>query len=224
MIRVELRRSYECDKEDICHASRQCDEWWLRYAVLYQCWCTQYQTSVSRRLSSMPTNSSDTLLGFPTELLIRIFTYLQIADLLSAQHTCRRFYDVISDSASLHYFLYTEVNLLKDHLPPDFSLKDRDALLKHHETAWDNLELNMFTRFVTSEESHAHRYILQDGYLIFEAVTNTTWAQYGYIDLYSISAIPDAEAHWTHVPVADIGPLSGVVFAVDHSLAVAIRF
>ena len=172
----------------------------------------------------MSTNSSDTLPGFPTELLIRIFTHLQIADLLSAQHTCRRFYDVISDSASLQYFLHTEVNLLEDLLPADFSLKDRVALLKHHETAWNNVELHMFIRFAAGEESHAHRYILQDGYLIYEAVTNTARPRYGYIDLYSISALPNAEVRWTHIPLANIGLLSGVVFAVDRNLVVAIRF
>ena len=172
----------------------------------------------------MSTNTSSTLPGFPTELLIRIFTHLQVADLLSVQHTCRRFYDVISDSASLQYFLRTEVNLLEDLLPPDFSLKDRVALLKHHETAWNNVELDMFIRFACGEEYHAHRYILQNGYLIYEAVTNTARVRYGYIDLYSISAVPNVEVRWTHIPLADIGPLSGIVFAVDHNLAVAIRF
>ncbi|KAF8268715.1 hypothetical protein EI94DRAFT_1120864 [Lactarius quietus] len=177
------------------------------------------------RLSSMSTNSSDTqvdtLLGFPTELLIRIFAYLQVTELVSVQHTCRRFYDVISDSNSLQYFLHTEANHLEDFLPPDFSLSDRVALLKHHETAWNNLELNTLTKFVTSKESHAHHYLLQDGYLIYKAVSI---AQYGYVDLYSSSALPHAEVCWTHIPfLADLGPLSDIVFAVDHNLAVAVR-
>ena len=80
----------------------------------------------------MSTNSSDALPGFPTELLLRIFSFLQVTDLLSVQHSCCRFYDVISDSASLQYFLHTEVNLFEDLLPPNFSLEDRVALLKHH--------------------------------------------------------------------------------------------
>ena len=89
-------------------------------------------TLVSLRLSSMSTNSSDTtLLQFPTEILIRIFAHLQVADLLSVQHTCRRFYDVIFDSVSLQYFLHTEVNLLEDLSPPDFSLNERVALHRY---------------------------------------------------------------------------------------------
>ena len=176
----------------------------------------------------MSTNSSNTLprAGLPTELLIRIFAHLQVADLLSVQHTCRRFCDVISGSASLQYFLHTEINILEDLLPPDFSLHDRVALLKHHETAWNNLQLNMFTRFVTSEESLAYCYILQDGYLIYKAVANTTpSAPYGYIDLYSSSARPNAEARWAHISLAASNrPLSEIVFAVDHDLVVAIRF
>ena len=62
----------------------------------------------------MSTNSSHTFSGFPTELLIRIFAYLQVADLLSVQRSCCRFYDVISDSASLQYILHTEINLLEE--------------------------------------------------------------------------------------------------------------
>ncbi|KAI9453029.1 hypothetical protein BJY52DRAFT_1400384 [Lactarius psammicola] len=159
----------------------------------------------------MSTNSSDALSGLPTELLIRIFSRLQVVDLLSVQHTCRRFCDVVSASASLQYFLRTEINLLEDLLPPDISLHDRVALLKHHETAWNNLQLNMFTRFVTSEESLAYSYILQDGYLIYKAVTNRT--RYGYIDLYSRSALPNAEAGWAHISLASIRPISDIVFA-----------
>ena len=182
----------------------------------------------------MSTNSSDTLLQFPTEILIRIFARLQVADLLSVQHTCRRFYYVIFDSVSLQYFLHTEVNLLEDLSPPDFSLDERVTLLKRHETAWNNLEFNNSARFLTNRESHSHRYILQDGYLIYEAVgASVDTARYGYIDLYSSPALPDtgepwAEGPWTHIPLVniarDIGPLSSIVFAVDHDLAVAIRY
>ncbi|KAH9161558.1 hypothetical protein EDB89DRAFT_715527 [Lactarius sanguifluus] len=171
---------------------------------------------------SMSTNPSGTLTGLPTELLIRIFSQLQVEDLLSVQHTCRRFCDVISGSASLQHFLHTEINLLEDLLPSDFSLRDRVALLKHHETSWDSLQLNEFTRFLTCEESHARCYILQDGYLIYKAVTNT--AQYGYLDLYSGSAQPNAELRWAHIPLATSRPLSDIVFAVDHNLVVAIRY
>ncbi|KAI9453030.1 hypothetical protein BJY52DRAFT_870083 [Lactarius psammicola] len=168
----------------------------------------------------MSTNASETLPGLPAELLIRIFSLLQVADLLSVQHTCRRFCDVVSASASLQYFLRTEINLLEDILPPDISLHDRVALLKNHETAWNNLRLNEFTRFVTSEASQT-RYILQDGYLIYKSVANT--ARYGYIDLHSSPALPNAEACWAHISLAAFRPLSDIVFAVDHNLAVVIR-
>jgi hypothetical protein len=138
-----------------------------------------------------------------------------------------RFYDIISDSASLQYFLHTEINLLEDLSPPDFSLEDRVALLKHHETAWNNLELNLSARFVpvTSEWSHSHCYLLQDGFLIYKAVYT---AHYEYMDLYS-SSLPNALGPWTAhspttIPLAALRPLSDIVFAVDHNLAVAIRF
>ncbi|KAI9444498.1 hypothetical protein H4582DRAFT_821559 [Lactarius indigo] len=84
----------------------------------------------------------------------------------------------------------------------------------------------MFARFTTSsKESRARRYILQDGYLIYEMVTNTLadTAQYGYIDLYSSSAHPNVKADWAHISLAVHLPLSDIVFAVDHDLVVAIR-
>ena len=170
----------------------------------------------------MSTNSSYPL-DFPTELIIRVFTYLQVADLLSVQHSCRRFYDIISDSASLQYILHTEINLLEDVLTPDFSLNDRVAVLKHHEAAWNNLELNMSAQFLTSEDHkcHSHCYLLQDGFLIYKAAST---AQYGYLDLYSSSALLDAKAPWTQIALSALRPLSDIVFAVDHNLAVAIRF
>ncbi|KAH9041299.1 hypothetical protein EDB85DRAFT_1470183 [Lactarius pseudohatsudake] len=173
---------------------------------------------MSLRPSSMSANSSGTLTGLPTELLIRIFAHLPLEDLLSVQHTCRRFCDVISGSASLQYFLRTEINLLEDHQAPNLSLHDRVALLKHHETAWNNLQLNEFTRFST--EASKARYILQDGYLIYNAVTNPS--RYGYIDLYSSPAQPNAEAPWTHISLAALRPLTDIVFAVEHNLVVTI--
>ena len=180
--------------------------------------------SVITTFPSMSTNSSNTLPRFPTELLIRIFTYLQVSDLLSVQHSCRRFYDVISDSASFQYFLHTEINLLEDLLPPDFSLKDRVAILKHHDNAWNNLDLNMFSRFVTREDSHSRCYVLQDGYLIYRAVTNARTAKYGYTDLHSSSAVPNVEAPWTHISLQAARPFSDIVFAADLNLVVAVRF
>lgn len=174
----------------------------------------------------MSTNSFYPLLVLPTELLIRIFTHLQVADLLSVQHTCRRFHDVVSDSAFLQYILHTEINHLEALLPLDVSLHDRVALLKRHETAWKNLELNVLIQFLTSEGLRAHCYILQDGYLIYKAVilaSITDTPRYGYMDLYSISDQPDAELRWEQISLAALRPLADIIFAVDHDLVVAIR-
>lgn len=170
-------------------------------------------------------NSVDTLSGLPTEVIIQIFAHLQVADLFSVQRTCRRFYDVITNSSFLQYILHTKINLLEDLLPPDVSLYDRIALLKRHEAAWKNIDLNMFTQFVTSGETPPHCYILQGGYLIYKAVfLAADTARYGYMDLYSISDRLNTEARWKHISLAAIRPLSDIVFAVDHNLAVAIRF
>ena len=177
----------------------------------------------------MSTNSSYPVSGpeLPTELLIRVFAYLQVADLLSVQNACRRFHKVVSDSSSLQYILHTEINHLEAMLPSDVPLNERIALLQHHETAWKNLELNALIQFVASDGLRAHSYILQDGYLIYKAVivaAITQTPRYGYIDLYSISDLPNAEIRWTQISLGAIPPLSDVIFAVDQDLVVALRF
>ena len=162
----------------------------------------------------------------PTEVLVHIFALLQVADLFAVQQTCHRFYDIISDSVLLQYTLYTKIKLLEDLLPPgvDVSFQERIALLKHHEAAWNNLDFKTFTLGVR-DDINTHCYILQDGYLIYNALTALAAdiARYDYMDLYSISDVPNA-ALWTRISLAAIHPLADIVFAVDHNLAVAIRF
>ena len=138
------------------------------------------------------TSSSHTLSRLPTELLIRICSHLQVADLLSVQHSCRRFYNVISDSVFLQYILHTQINHLEAFLPLDVPLNDRVALLKRHKTAWKNLELNVFMQFKAGDRHRCSGYILQDGYLIYKpatlaAITHTPY--YNYIDLRTPSHI-----------------------------------
>ena len=175
------------------------------------------------------TSFSDTLSGLPTELLIRICSHLQVADLLSVQHSCRRFYDVISDSTFLQYIMHTEINHLEALLPLDVPLNDCVALLKRHETAWKNLELNVFMQFKTSDRHRCSGYILQDGYLISKPATlaaTTHTPYYNYIDLHSLSNHPIAErrCQWKQISLAAIRPLSDIIFSVDQDLAVVIRF
>ncbi len=160
----------------------------------------------------------------PTELLLRVFSLLQVTDLLSVQHTCRRFHDVVSDSASLQYFLRTKVNLLEDFMPPHVSLCDRLAILKRHEAAWNNLQLSPPSRFVTNEGPHDRYYILQDGHLIYKAVTDIGSARFGFIDLNSSSFLPKVEANWTHISLAGFCAHWDMVFSVDQNLLVVSRF
>ena len=173
------------------------------------------------------TSSSHTLSRLPTELLIRICSHLQVADLLSVQHSCRRFYNVISDSVFLQYILHTQINHLEAFLPLDVPLNDRVALLKRHKTAWKNLELNVFMQFKAGDRHRCSGYILQDGYLIYKpatlaAITHTPY--YNYIDLHSLSNQPNAERRWKQILLVAIRPLSDIIFAVDQDLVVVIRF
>ena len=218
-----LRRSYGRHEVGRWHDSHQ----YSVVASIHSSISGPVASVLSLPLSSMSPNSSYPIPELPTELLIRIFAHLQVADLLSVQHACRRFYNVVSDSIFLQYILHAEINHLEAILPLDVSLDDRIALLKHHETAWKNLELNALIQFVVGEGLRAHSYILQDGYLIYKAVivaAITQTPRYGYIDLYSISDQPNAEIGWTLISLGAIRPVSDIIFAVDQDLVVVLRF
>ncbi|KAI0306120.1 hypothetical protein B0F90DRAFT_1696177 [Multifurca ochricompacta] len=157
-----------------------------------------------------PLDLSCSLLNLSTELLIRIFVYLPAIDLFSVQHTCHKFYGIVTSSIYLQYILRTQINGVDGILPPGFPLSERLELLRHHEKSWNNLQLNVFADFT---------YTLQDGYLIFKEAISV--AQYRYVDLFT--ATPNKELDWVHISVDDFHPAFRLVFAVDHNLVVALR-
>ena len=169
--------------------------------------------------------SSRTLLALPTEVLTEIFSYLPLIDLLSVQFTCHETRNIVANTAYLQYILRTQVNGVDDFLPPGFPYSERLKLLRRHEKSWNSLHYNIFTKFATSVGHHHNPdcYTLRDGYLIYEDVSGTE-LQYCYADLCSTAR--NQEPRWVHIILEDIRlPLPAkVVFAVDHDLAVTIRF
>src|SRR6266404_1862538 len=164
--------------------------------------------------------------SLPTELLVRLFSYLPAKDLLSVQNTNRRIRDLVADSSSLQYFLRIEVNRVEDLLPPDASFAERLTLLRQHEKSWNNLHYTMFTEDSSNEIPQDRLFILQDGYLIYRMLTRRggTVMRYGYADLYSTSR--NGGLRWVHIPLQHIrfpSPLK-LEFSVDYNLTVAIRF
>src|SRR6266853_3550994 len=110
-----------------------------------------------------------TLLDLSTEVLIEILSYLPVADMLSAQRTCRTIRDIVVGTAYLQYILHAEINGIDDVLlvPPNFPYSERIELLRRHEQSWN--ELNLFTECVADSDGHYHEFFLQDGYLIYKS-------------------------------------------------------
>jgi hypothetical protein len=153
----------------------------------------------------------------PTELLILILSYLPVVELCAVQRTCHRIHNIVAESAQLQYVLRTQINGVDDLLPPDCPFSERLELLRRHENAWSNLQLKLSHEFASPL---LDRHFLQDGYLIYNKIAGVL--QYGYVDL--LSAVPDEELCWVHISREDIRHPLCVIFAVDHNLAVVLRY
>ena len=166
-----------------------------------------------------------TLLDLSTELLIEILTHLPVADLLSMQYTCSTMRNIIDGTVYLQYILRTHINGVDDFLPPEFSYFERLELLRRHEQSWNTLQVNLVTECTTNLTSAYGKFILQDGYLIYEIIMGNE-QRYTYTDL--SSAARNEDLRWVHVTIDDTrlppGGLSAIKYAVDHDLVVTIRF
>ncbi|KAI9453022.1 hypothetical protein BJY52DRAFT_1189871 [Lactarius psammicola] len=165
-----------------------------------------------------------TISSLPTELLVRLLSFLPPIDLLSAQRTSRRIHNVITDSSYLQYILRIQVNGVDDLLPPDCPISERLRLLRQHEKSWNCLQYNKFTEHSFTEIAEEPLFILQDGYLIYRKLVlrGNPIVQYGYVDLYSTS--PKGELRWVHIPIQQIRfpvPMK-LEYAVDYNLVVVI--
>ena len=166
-----------------------------------------------------------TLFDLSTELLIEILTYLPVADLLSMQHTCRTMRSIIGGTVYLQYIVRTHINGVNDFLPPEFLYSERLELLGRHEQSWNTLQVNLLTECPPNIAFPNHKFILQDGYLIYDYLIGRE-KQYSYTDLSSSARNEDVD--WVHITMDESrlpsGGLSAIKFAVDHDLVVTIRF
>ena len=172
--------------------------------------------------SSPGSGGTTTISSLPTELLVRLLSYLPAIDLLSAQRTNRRIHDVVTDSSYLQYIMRLQINGVDDLLPPDHPIAERLRLLRRNEKSWNSLQYNIFTEKSFPEVAQC-LFILQDGYLIYTKLIR--FGEYGYVDLRSTS--PDRrELRWVHIRMQRVRfpiPLK-IEFAADHNLMVVIRF
>jgi F-box-like len=155
--------------------------------------------------------------SLPTELLILILSYLPVVELWTVQRTCRRIHNIVAESAHLQYVLRTQINGVDGLFPPDRPFSERLELLRCHEDAWNNLQLKPFYEFASPR---LDRHFLQDGYIIYNRIAESL--QYGYVDL--LSTTPKEDLRWVHISREDLRHPLCVVFAVDHNLAVVLRY
>jgi hypothetical protein len=162
------------------------------------------------------------ILDLPTELLVKILTYLPVTDLFSVWRTCRTLGDIIAGTAYLQYIIHAYRNGVEDSLPPDYPYSERLELLRRREQSWSGLRFDLFTECVINM-SYPHHSILQDGYLIY-ANLGAISQQYGYTDVYS--AVRNEELHWVHIKMDNsrFHIFYELTFAVDHNLVVGSRF
>ena len=172
-----------------------------------------------------------TLLRLSTEVLIEILSYLPAADMISMQQTCRTIRDTIAGTAYLQYILRADIDGVGDFLLPNFSYSERLELLRRHEQSWQSLHFDLFTECdcISESDSDMPHFTLQDGYLIYQyTYPEDAVLQYEYTDL--CSAARNEDLRWVHVTLFETEytpPFSWpwrVIFAVDHDLAVAVRF
>ena len=162
------------------------------------------------------------LVDLPTELLVKILTYLPVTDLFSVWRTCRTLGDIIAGTAYSQYIIHAYRNGVEDTLPPDFPYSERLELLRRREQSWSGLRFDLSTECVINIP-HSYHFILQDGYLIY-AHLGENLRQYGYTNL--CPAARNEELRWVHITMdnSHFHLLSELTFAADHNLVVASRF
>ena len=165
------------------------------------------------------------LLDLSTEVLVEILAYLPPVDIIAVQRTCHTIRDIVAGTAYLQYTLHAKINGVDDLLPPDFPYSERLERLRCHEQSWRDLQFHRFT------ECHdipgvpdLAVFTLQDSFLIYERSLGRGRLQYGYTDL--CSADRNKELRWVHLTMGEsqYSNLPMIVFAVDHDLAMAVRF
>jgi len=178
--------------------------------------------SVKLTAITTPTYPPYILLDLPTELLVKILTYLPVADLFSVRWTCRTLGDIIAGTAYLQYIIHAYIDGVEDSLPPDFPYSERLELLRRHQQSWSAPQFDFFTECVANM-SYPNHFVFQDGYLIYEKLRANP-QQYGYTDLYSTAR--NEEVCWVHITMDNghLPRLYNLAFAVDHNLVVASRF
>ena len=87
----------------------------------------------------------ESLLGLPSEILIGIISYLDIADVLSCQRTCCILRNIIGDSIQLHYIMQLMISGMQDNPFCRLPIADRLVGLESREAAWRSLDWEFVT-------------------------------------------------------------------------------
>lgn len=95
------------------------------------------------------------ILGLPSELVIRIFCELILADLAACQLTHSTFSD-IRHQIKLQYRIATQIAAVEDNPDVKLGVDERLERLKAHEQAWDNLDFDFSQKIRLPADSRSH--------------------------------------------------------------------
>jgi hypothetical protein len=143
------------------------------------------------------------LLALPDEVLLSMAVKLPLADLLSLNHSCRRFFVLIAHSSLMQYLIRTMRNGLHDPLITDTPIPQRIRLLEMWERAWVEFTMSETSRrFQLSDIGldDPKRCTVQSGILIGTQFNNIHLSgAYYYLDFLRLLNQPKVVAR-TDVP------------------------
>ncbi|KAI0262792.1 hypothetical protein BC834DRAFT_375000 [Gloeopeniophorella convolvens] len=161
------------------------------------------------------------LLSLPTELVIRIISFLHCADDISAcLRSCRKLRDVVTDSQLLQYLLRTTFAGVHDTLTSGLTIPERTKVLQRWEDAWRDPAIQTPAQcFFGPATVPALNYATHDDYLI--ALREGPSPGYSFLDLRT--SLPLQDALWTEVNVHTSAAGCTFTFAIEeHDLVIAI--
>lgn len=144
------------------------------------------------------------LVDFPSELCIHIFSYLNLHDLLTCQLTHSSIHHVIAHSALLQYLIATQIAGVEDNPASKFSLNDRVDRLKSQEQAWSTFKFD-FSEIIPI--SHAPEYYYRSywgglcclGEETYLETDNTGRA----LRYFTLPSTPTQQVPWKKIDVGD---------------------
>ncbi len=151
---------------------------------------------------------------FPPELVVAVFAYLTLPELVTCQYVCRSFKDTINNSVQLQYQMELEKSGMIHNPNSGMCASDCLEMLKKREEAWSNFE-PVFKRRIHVGHQETGIYEISGGTYFLGESKRTS------IPFLRLPSTPDGDAEWDKLVVGckiiDIG-----ISLYEHDLFTAI--